>query len=224
VIHELAAEIRSQITRGGEVTRTRMGEVTAVNAGGTVDLTIGGASVAVPDVRYLAPYEPVVGDTVWISVSGSDLLVLGRTAGSSGDVGHDHGKASDSELLDGLDSSAFLRSNGKAADSELLDGVNSTSYVRSRIASGGDPSCPTISDANQFLMTGTYNLSGTNTNGPWGNADGRWWFLQVMAHTNYNAWQRQIAWDMTGGTDTMWTRRLNDAGGGTIGYSAWVAK
>jgi hypothetical protein len=38
-------------------------------------------------------------------------------------------KAADSELLDGLDSAAFLRSDGKAADAELLDGLDSTAFL-----------------------------------------------------------------------------------------------
>jgi hypothetical protein len=33
-----------------------------------------------------------------------------------------------SDLLDGLDSSAFLRTSGKAADANLLDGIDSTGF------------------------------------------------------------------------------------------------
>ena len=40
-------------------------------------------------------------------------------------------KAKDSNLLDGLDSTGFLRSNGKAVDSDKLDGVDSTGFLRS---------------------------------------------------------------------------------------------
>lgn len=40
------------------------------------------------------------------------------------------GKAADSELLDGLDSTQFLRSTGKAADSDLLDGLDSAAFAR----------------------------------------------------------------------------------------------
>lgn len=87
----------------------------------------------------------------------------------------------------------------------------------------GDPATTLITSANTFLLAGYYNLTGTNTNGPWGNADGRWWFLQVAgAHVYTNQWQRQIAYDMTGGTDVIYTRRLSDAGSGTIAYSPWV--
>lgn len=37
-------------------------------------------------------------------------------------------KAKDSNLLDGLDSTSFLRSNGKAVDSDKLDGLDSTAF------------------------------------------------------------------------------------------------
>ena len=39
------------------------------------------------------------------------------------------GKAADADLLDSLDSSAFLRTSGKAADANLLDGLDSTSFL-----------------------------------------------------------------------------------------------
>ncbi len=39
-------------------------------------------------------------------------------------------KAADAELLDGLNSTAFLGSAAKAADAELLDGLNSTELIR----------------------------------------------------------------------------------------------
>ena len=40
-------------------------------------------------------------------------------------------KAKDSNLLDGLDSTSFLRSNGKAVDADKLDGVDSTGFLGS---------------------------------------------------------------------------------------------
>jgi hypothetical protein len=40
-------------------------------------------------------------------------------------------KASDSDKLDGIDSSGFLRSTAKAADSNLLDGIDSSQFLRS---------------------------------------------------------------------------------------------
>ena len=40
------------------------------------------------------------------------------------------GKAADAELFDGLDSAAFLRTNGKAADTDLFDGVDSAAFLR----------------------------------------------------------------------------------------------
>lgn len=53
------------------------------------------------------------------SKDGADLAFLAKT-----------GKAADSELLDGQDSSAFLGSSAKAADSEKLDGVDSLRYAK----------------------------------------------------------------------------------------------
>jgi hypothetical protein len=40
------------------------------------------------------------------------------------------GKAADAELLDNLDSSSFLRTTGKAADANLLDNLDSTEFLR----------------------------------------------------------------------------------------------
>jgi hypothetical protein len=41
-----------------------------------------------------------------------------------------NGKAADANLLDGIDSSGFLRTTGKAADADLLDGVDSAAFQR----------------------------------------------------------------------------------------------
>jgi len=41
-------------------------------------------------------------------------------------------KASDSDRLDGLDSTAFLRTTGKAADADLLDGNDSAVFLNAR--------------------------------------------------------------------------------------------
>jgi hypothetical protein len=45
------------------------------------------------------------------------------------------GKAADSNLLDGIDSTGFLGAAGKAADSDLLDGIDSTALLH-KVASG----------------------------------------------------------------------------------------
>ena len=47
------------------------------------------------------------------------------------------GSGLDASLLDGLDSSAFLRVNEKAADANRLDGVNSTGFARRRTDGSG---------------------------------------------------------------------------------------
>lgn len=87
MIHDVAAEIRSQIHGDGDTSRTRMGVVQAVNSDGTVDVTIGGESSVVPGVSALDSYASLPGDTVWISVSGPDMFVLGRTATEQTDTG-----------------------------------------------------------------------------------------------------------------------------------------
>jgi hypothetical protein len=54
-------------------------------------------------------------------------------------------KAADSERLDGQDSSAFLRVAGTAADSNLLDGIDSTGFMRRgiyRVTTSGMGTCP----------------------------------------------------------------------------------
>lgn len=59
--------------------RHRSGIVTAVNADGTLDVTLGTASVTVP---ALAGSVAAVGDTVHVAVWAGDLLALGRVRGS----------------------------------------------------------------------------------------------------------------------------------------------
>jgi hypothetical protein len=48
------------------------------------------------------------------------------------------GKAPDSELLDGKDSTEFLAASQKATDSDKLDNLDSTAFQRSNAAAGGD--------------------------------------------------------------------------------------
>jgi hypothetical protein len=52
-------------------------------------------------------------------------------------------KVADSDMLDALDSTAFLRATAKAAAAELLDGSDSSAFLRNGAAAGGD-------------LTGTY--------------------------------------------------------------------
>lgn len=192
----------------------KLGKVTQASP---LMVQLNGDTAAAP---AFGPVLAVNTEVVVETVSGRRFVVYPDGAAGGDHADSDHADAF-SALGHGHD---YLPVGGKAADSNLLDGIDSTAFTRAREAAGGDPSCPTIATARTFLMTGIYNLTGTNTDSPWGDADTRWWFLQVMAHTNNNQWQRQIAWDMTGGTDVWYTRRLSDAGGGAIGYSAWVAK
>jgi hypothetical protein len=50
--------------------------------------------------------------------------------GPKGDAGAPNPNAVNSDQLDNLDSTDFLRSNGKAADSDKLDGLDSTAFAR----------------------------------------------------------------------------------------------
>lgn len=138
-----------------------------------------------------------------------------------------NGKAADSELLDGIDSTGFLRTTGKAADADLLDGKDGAYYMPKSVympSYGDDPGVTMqIPSINVRLTSGYYNLTGNPTGTPPAFADGRWYFLQVIAHGYNTLWQRQIAYDMTGGSDTFYTRRGSDSGG-TSAWSSWVSK
>ena len=50
--------------------------------------------------------------------------------GETGPPGAPNPNAADSDLLDGLDSNAFLRSDGTATDADKLDGVDSDGFAR----------------------------------------------------------------------------------------------
>ncbi|MGH2654574.1 MAG: hypothetical protein ACRDHV_09545 [Actinomycetota bacterium] len=77
-------------------------------------------------IKHLNPVFVNVGE----KASDSDLLD-GRDSTEFLGVG---GKAADADRLDGSDSSAFMRAGEKAADSDLLDGLNSTAFQRSYTA------------------------------------------------------------------------------------------
>lgn len=59
----------------------RQGTVQATATGPSrVTVRLGAGTKDLPDRRYLAPYVPTVGDTVWVLVAGADLVVLGKLA------------------------------------------------------------------------------------------------------------------------------------------------
>lgn len=60
----------------------RKGVVAGVNADGTVTVTIGGDATPVPNVATMANYMPKAGDTVWIDVTGTDMVVTDRQGSS----------------------------------------------------------------------------------------------------------------------------------------------
>jgi hypothetical protein len=79
-------------------------------------------------------------------------------------------KAADSELLDGLDSTGLLPATGKAADADLLDGIDSSGFV----GSGGKAADAELLDgvdSTQFLR-GTGQAIGTAVAIPAGQITG----------------------------------------------------
>jgi hypothetical protein len=66
------------------------------------------------------------------------------------------------DTLDGLDSTAFLRSDAKAADAERLDGLDSTAFLRSD-AKAADAELLDGRDASDFAPAGELHNSGRVT-------------------------------------------------------------
>lgn len=60
----------------------RQGTVIATHAGPplSIDVSLGGSPVTIPNVRYLSSYTPTIGDTIWAFKKGKDILVLGDLA------------------------------------------------------------------------------------------------------------------------------------------------
>lgn len=63
----------------------RHGVITAISAGDppTVSLQVGGSSVTVAGVRFMANYRPVVGERVLVDMNGPDPVVRGRLRSQS---------------------------------------------------------------------------------------------------------------------------------------------
>lgn len=64
----------------------RKGEVVAVNAT-TVDITLSGSDVVIPDVAFADSYSPVAGDTVNVLVQSNAILVMGQPMTTGGSTG-----------------------------------------------------------------------------------------------------------------------------------------
>lgn len=111
------------------------------------------------------------------------------------------GKAADSDLLDGLDSSAFLRSNGKAVDSDLLDGLDSSAFARlaaNLVGYGQLESHGTYTDFNTISDFGFHYVQGA-TNGPNiapGSGLDQYYCLSLSLGSQYpfSQYVCQIAW------------------------------
>jgi hypothetical protein len=63
-------------------------------------------------------------------------------------------KATDSNLLDGVDSSGFLAASGKAADSHLLDGIDGALYLRTT-GKAADSNALDSLDSSAFVQNAT---------------------------------------------------------------------
>lgn len=102
---------------------------------------------------------------------------------------------------------SYVAANGSAGFVDLyragkevaITGAQGTVAQHANIKYLGDGT-----NLNSHFGTGIYNMTGT-LNNPWG--DGRWVFLQVFAHISGTHWQRQIIYDMTGGTNAVYMRR-----------------
>jgi hypothetical protein len=118
---------------------------------------------------------------------------------------------------------AFLPLAGKAADAELLDGLDSLAFLRKGFAgTTGATAVNTlnVNSLNQALASGWYDTSGGT-----GAPDGNWWLVQVITHSSGAHWQRQIAHSMTGETATqsVYSRRCNGGDPTLAGsWSSWV--
>jgi hypothetical protein len=75
----------NQIKKPSSGLRLRQGVISAVNAGQTIDVKLATDSVnALPSVKYLDSFLPVVGTSVWLLNLGADLLAIGMVASNSG--------------------------------------------------------------------------------------------------------------------------------------------
>lgn len=114
--------------------------------------------------------------------------------------------------------SGYLTTTGKAADSELLDGLDSTAFLRKgETGSGGGHNTKSldVGTLNQRLPSGWYDGSSVT-----GAPSAAWWLVQVIAHSNGAHWQRQIAYSMTDGTRRIFSRQCN--GGDPTLAASWT--
>ena len=82
-----------------------------------VSVTIGGDSQVVHGIRFADTYTPVLGDTVWITMSGEDLWVLGSMTSAKSDI--------PSDVVGFKRSSATTVSHGDFTSTTVLSGWTS---------------------------------------------------------------------------------------------------
>jgi hypothetical protein len=75
-------------------------------------------------------------------------------------------RVADADLLDGLDSSEFLKAHAKASDADLLDGLDSSAFLGFD-ETAADADLLDGHDSSEFLPT-TGTASGTTLTGAWG--------------------------------------------------------
>lgn len=164
----------------------------------------------VPGVKSLSSYVPTVGDVVRLLGKFPDVFIVGKLG-----VGPQYlplsGKAADSDLLDGIDSTGFLRKTPwESAAITQAQGAENTTRLGTVAAANNT--------LNQHLRSGWYDgvsIAGAPT--------GDWWLVQVISHSGGSHWQRQIAYSMTSeqGTQSVYSRRCN--GGDPTLAASWTA-
>ena len=161
----------------------------------TSNPTSGGATT----VFYSSPTVSNVSD---FNVSHNDTYIRGSKIWNALNDGS--GSGLDADTLDGQHASAFLGVSSKAADSELLDGINSTSFLRSDTTdsfTGNELHFPTldlsISNNNSqnngntyFRGSGTHFVLGMNSGNTlylnYGNSTGQNRIYGNMYHNDTN--------------------------------------
>lgn len=74
----------TQIGKPSSGLRLRQGKVSAVNSDQSVDVQIAGDTHALPSIKCLDSFIPVVGTSVWLLNLGADILAIGKIATNSG--------------------------------------------------------------------------------------------------------------------------------------------
>ena len=166
-------------------------------AGGVALATVPGADGKVwacyGNNEALRVFDKEAGETC----RGTELALLGAS-----------GKAADSDMLDGLDSSAFYRTGSKAADADRLDGFDSTAFLRSVyraeqafLARANDASFHVVScNPGDVAIAAGWHLRPTTTlqdSFPGPNGPATWGFVVVTGATQETVHFRVVCADQS---------------------------